>query len=77
MLTLSRIDWCSANFGFPDGSRYHDDDFMNFHLRTVKSNPMKGADGIWHSRQGSIDISIGLPAELKLRILDILAIGFE
>ena len=77
MLTLSRIDRGGANFGFPDGSRYHIEGCMKFHLRTVKSNPMKGADGVWHARQGSIDISMGVPAELKSRILDILARGFE
>jgi len=77
MLTLSRIDWCSVNFGFPDGSRYHGEGFMNFQLRAFKSNPVKGADGVWHARQGSIDISMGLPTELKSRILGILARGFE
>ena len=77
MLTLSRLDRGGAHFGFPDSARYHMEGCMKFHLLTVKSNPMKGADGVWHARQGSIDISMGVPTELKSRILDILARGFE
>lgn len=72
MLPLSRIDWCSANFGFPDGSKFHTSGFTKFYFRPFKSNPVKGVDGAWHARQDSIDISMGVPTELKSRMLDIL-----
>ncbi|KAL4069073.1 hypothetical protein J3A83DRAFT_4401226 [Scleroderma citrinum] len=71
------VDWCSAHFGFPDGSKFHTSGVTKFYFRPFKSNPVKGVDGIWHSRQGSIDISMGVPTELKSRILDVLSRGFE
>ena len=75
--TLPRIDWCSAHFGFPDGSRFYAPAFKKNLLRAFTSNPVKGADGIWHARQGSIDISLGVSLELKPRVLEILAEGFR
>ena len=77
MSTQSRIDWCSAHFGFPDGSRFYTPVFLKNYLRVLKSNPVKGIDGIWHARQGSIDISLGVSSELKSRVLEILAEGFS
>lgn len=76
MPTLSRIDWCSAHFGFPDGSKFHTAGFWTDYLRAFKSNPVKGVDGNWHTRHGSIEISFGVPPELKPRVLDIFAEGF-
>ena len=75
--TLSKIDWCSAHFGFLDGCRFYTPVLGKNSLRVFKSNPVKGADGIWHARQGSIDISLGVSPELKSRILEILAEGFK
>ena len=75
--TLSRIDRCSAHFGYPDGCRFYTPVLCKNSLRTFKSNPVKGADGIWYARQGSIDISLGVSPELKSRVLEILAEGFR
>ncbi|KAL4079456.1 hypothetical protein J3A83DRAFT_4209798 [Scleroderma citrinum] len=71
------IDWCSAHFGFPDGSKFHTIGVYNIFVRPFISNPVKGVDGIWHSRQDSIDVSMGVSAGLKSRMLDILARGVE
>ena len=76
MPTLSRIDWCSAHFGFPDGSKFYSPVYWKNYFRALKSNPEKGVDGNWHTRQGCIDISLGVPPELKPRVLEILAEGF-
>ncbi|KAH7889859.1 hypothetical protein F5I97DRAFT_603544 [Phlebopus sp. FC_14] len=71
------IDWCSAHFGFPDGSRFHTAGLAKYYFRPFRSNPVKGADGIWHRRQGFVDISMGVPTELKPKILKTLADGLE
>ena len=75
--TPSRFDWCSAHFGFPDGSRFYTPVHWKNYLRAFKSNPVKGADGVWHARHGSIDISLGVSPELKSQVLEILAEGFK
>ena len=75
--TLSRIDRCSAHFGFPDGCRFYTPKLGKNSLRVFKSNPVKGADGIWYARPGSIDISLGVSPELKSQVLEVLAEGFK
>lgn len=68
------IDWCSAHFGCPDGSRFHSTGVAKLYLRCFRSNPTKGEDGVWRTRH-SVDVSMGVMAELKLKILDALGRG--
>lgn len=71
-----RIDWCSAHFGCPDGSRFHSTGMGKHYIRSFRSNPTKGDDGVWQARQ-SVDVSMGVTAELKPRLLEILARGVQ
>ena len=75
--TLSRIDRCSAHFGFPGGCRFYTPVLGKNSLRVFKSNPVKGANGIWNARRGSLDISLGVSRGLKSLVLEILAEGFK
>ncbi|KIJ69609.1 hypothetical protein HYDPIDRAFT_79916 [Hydnomerulius pinastri MD-312] len=69
------IDWCGAHFGFPDGSRFHTSGVAKYYFRPFRSNPVKGDDGVWRLRQGSVDVSMGVPAELKPKLLETFANG--
>ena len=46
------------------------------YLKCFRSNPTKGDNGVWQARQ-SIDISMGVPAELKPKMLEALARGIQ
>ncbi|KAF8549000.1 hypothetical protein OG21DRAFT_1526104 [Imleria badia] len=70
------IDWCSAHFGSPDGTWFHTGGIGKHCLRCFRSNPVKGDNGVWKTRQ-SIDISIGVPTELKPKMLETLARGVQ
>ena len=70
----ARIDWCSAHFGCPDGARFYTTDSAKQALRCFRSNPVKGDDGVWRARP-SVDIMMGVLAELKPRLLETLARG--
>ena len=69
-----RIDWCSAHFGCPSGVRLYGSNTGKFFLRCFKPNPMKGVDGVWRVPQ-SVEITIGVPAELKPKLLETLSQG--
>ena len=43
-------------------------------MRPFRSNPAKRDDGVWQARS-SVDISMGVPAELKPKLLETLARG--
>jgi hypothetical protein len=77
MFIFSSIDWCGAHFGCFDGSRFHTSGVAKFYLRPFRSNPVKGDDGVWRACQGSIDISMGVPTELKPKLLGTLARGVQ
>lgn len=47
-----------------------------FYLRCFRSNPAKGDDGVWRTRQ-SVDVSMGVIAELKPKLLETLTRGFQ
>ena len=71
---LFRIDWCSAHFGCPDGTRFHTSGVHKLFLRCFRSNPVKGDDGVWQARR-SVEISMGVPAGLKPKLLETLSRG--
>ncbi|KAG0705325.1 hypothetical protein DFH29DRAFT_1077723 [Suillus ampliporus] len=70
------IDWCDAHFGFPDSSSFFTTGSLKFYFRPFKSNPTL-CDGTWRPRNGSVDISMGVPREMKSKLLDRLAFDFE
>ncbi|KAG8217370.1 hypothetical protein J3R82DRAFT_5465 [Butyriboletus roseoflavus] len=70
------IDWCSAHFGCPDGSRFHTSGVAKHYLRCFRSNPTKGDDGVWQARQ-SVDVSMGVIADLKPKLLETLGCGIK
>lgn len=69
-----RIDWCGAHFGCPHGSRFYTSGIGELCLRYFRSNPVKGDDGVWQARH-SVDLSLGVIAELKSKLLETLACG--
>ncbi|KAG2157584.1 uncharacterized protein EDB93DRAFT_1246664 [Suillus bovinus] len=71
------IDWCDAHFGFPDSSSFFTTGSSMFYFRPFKSNPALLCDGTWRSRKGSVDVSMGVPRDLKTKLVDRLALDFE
>lgn len=71
-----RIDWCDAHFGCPDGSRFHTTGVIKHYLRCFRSNPIKGDDGVWRARR-SVDIAMGVEAELRPKLLETLGHGIS
>lgn len=75
--SMVAIDWCSAHFGQPESHRHHMSGHGLLYLRVFGANPWRGDDGSWHSPEGRIDISIGVPQGCRQKMLDILAQGFD
>ena len=69
----SRLDWQSAHFGFPDGSRMYTVGWMTMYLRTSKSNPELRDDGSWKPADGAVDAWFGVHEQLKPRMLAIIS----
>ena len=71
-----RLDWRGAHFGCPDGTRFHTSGVFKLYLRCFRPNPAKGDDGVWRAPQ-SVEISMGVPAGTKQKMLETLSRGVQ
>jgi hypothetical protein len=61
-----RFDWQSVHFGFPKSAGFYTSGVSNQYLRVFRSNPSEMLP------EEAIDISFGVPIDLKPRVMNIL-----
>lgn len=69
---FSRLDWRSAHFGSPEGTRFFTTGVNNQYLRVFRSNPPGPNVDASIASANAVDICFGVPDALESRVMNML-----